>query len=204
MKLTAEQQARLDHLTARTDLTAAELSELAFLQNLATGSETDEATEADTDPTEPTDTADAPDPATTETAAAKKPGIFDRAMSAVQGRSALLADLATVRDDLVAMTAERDTLAAASAALETRAQAGEAFAIRVAELESERSTVSQAAARIAASSHVAADDLPETSEDEIETLESVREKLSTETDPRERSRLAKKARALRTPAASLN
>ncbi len=95
------------------------------------------------------------------------------------------------------MTQEREALAAQVADLTNRAEAGEAFAARVAELESERHTVSQAAARIAASSHVAPEALPETSTDEIETLDSVREQMASETDPKERSRLAKKARALR-------
>jgi regulator of replication initiation timing len=210
MKLTAEQSARLDDLTARADaLNAAELAELAFLRGLQADAseESDESDTADTADTsdESEETTDEPDTSETPSAAApasKKPGIFERAASVLQSRSALLADLSGVRDQLAAMTAERDTLAAQVADLRSRAEAGEAFAARVAELESERHTVSQAAARIAASSHVTEADLPETSSDEIETLDSVREKLATEKDPKERSRLAKKARALRNATAS--
>jgi hypothetical protein len=201
MKLTAEQSARLAVLTAREDLDAAEQAEVSFLQNLAA--------QADADPEENVPAADEildePEldaPADPEASApAKKPSVFERAMSAVQGRSALLADLSAARLELASAIEERNALAAQIADLTNRADAGEAFAARVAELESERHTVSQAAARIAASSHVEPDALPETSEDEIETLETVREKLASETDPKERSRLAKKARALRETAA---
>jgi hypothetical protein len=207
MKLTAEQSARLDDLTARADaLNAAELAELAFLRGLQADA-SEESDESDTsDQSEETEeTTEEPDTTETPSAAApatKKPGIFERAACVLQSRSALLADLSGVRDQLAAMTAERDTLAAQVDDLRSRAEAGEAFAARVAELESERHTVSQAAARIAASSHVTESDLPETSSDEIETLESVREKLATEKDPKERSRLAKQARALRNATAS--
>lgn len=209
MNLSAEQQARLDDLSARTDLSAAESAELAFLQNLAAqGSE--EAEQAESDGSDTSDTSDEAAPTVEEPAAAsaatatKKPGIFERAMAAVQSRSSLLTDLSQVREDLVAVTSERDALAAQVADLTSRAEAGEAFAARVAELESERHTVSQAAARIAASSHVAPDALPETSQDGIETLDDVREKLATETDPKERSRLAQKARELRNATVAMN
>ena len=217
MKRTAAQQLRLDDLASReTALPAAEVAELTFLRSLESDEPAaDETTPADEDggtgtPDDelsdeaPADAAPTDAPAAAAGTAPKvKQSIFEVAMDRVRSRTALLADLSTAHEQLATMTAERDALAARVAGLEQRAAAGEAFATRVAELESERSTVSMAAARIAASSHVDPEQLPETS-DNVETLDSVREQLATETDPKERSRLAKRAKALRNAPATVS
>ena len=211
MKLSADQQAPLDALTAReSELSAPELAELNFLRNIATSEETpSDEPAADDEVTEPIDPASVPDEEAitdapgTVTITAAKPSIFDRAASVLKGRQNLSAEITELRAHLNAANERNDALVIENADLAKRAAAGEAFAHRVAELESERSTVSQAAARIAASSHVEPADLPETSDD-IETLESVRSQMAETSDPKERSRLAKRARVLRDQSASLN
>lgn len=205
MNLTAEQQLRLDQLTTREhdSITAAEMAGLNFLRTLASAEPAAEDAPAEEAPAEEVP---AEEPAAPEAAAPvkMKQSIFKIAEDRIRSRTALLADLSGARDQLAAMTAERDALAAQVADLTNRATAGEAFAARVAELESERCTVGQAAARIAASAHVAPEALPETS-DNVETLDGIRAQINSTTDPKERSRLATKARALRdAPVSSMN
>ena len=195
MKLTAAQKARLDDLTAReSELTDGERAEMTFLAGLEVPEASAEASAEESAEITPEET-----PAVEESAEetpATKPSIFTRAAAVLKSRENLSADLATVRNELASANETITRLTAENEDLSMRAAAGEAFATRVAELESERATVSQSAARIAASSHVSPDDLPETSDD-IETLDTVRTQIAAETDPKKRSILAKRARELR-------
>lgn len=130
--------------------------------------------------------------------------VFQRAEAAFRNRETLLTERNQARDDLAAandliaeqqeqiatLTQERDDALA-------EAEQGARLAERIAELEDERETVSEGAARIAASSHVESDDLPESSADEVMTLDEIREKIRSTTDSREKARLAKMARDIR-------
>lgn len=213
-KLNSDQQARLDVLTGQSELSDIEAAELQFLQKLgavAAESETEEEVEepeaADESETEETDTPDEELEAEEPEAEASAPKltIFQKANAVLNSRKALVANADNATTELNAALDEITTLKAENARLAEEAKQGKALAARVAELEHEATTVSAGAARIAASNHVAESDLPEASSD-METLEDIRTQMAATTDPREKGRLAQKAKLLREAgsAASLN
>lgn len=164
----------------------------------------EESAESDTDAPSETTNHDPTDSAVGASEDSAPLSVFQRAEAAFRNRESLLTERNQARDDLAAandliaeqqeqiasLTQERDDALA-------EAEQGARLAERIAELEDERETVSEGAARIAASSHVESDDLPESSADEVMTLEEIRQKIRETTDPREKARLAKMARDIR-------
>lgn len=164
----------------------------------------EESAESDTDAPSETTNHDPTDSAVGASEDSAPLSVFQRAEAAFRNRESLLAERNQARDDLAAandliaeqqeqiasLTQERDDALA-------EAEQGARLAERIAELEGDRETVSEGAARIAASSHVESDDLPESSADEVMTLDEIRQKIRETTDPREKARLAKMARDIR-------
>ena len=130
--------------------------------------------------------------------------VFEQAKAKLKSRSALASELKQAKADLVdaqsTITQLEDDLRHAQA----EAKEGKALATEIAELKEEQTTVSKAAANIAASNHVDSSDLPEAGEDSLSSLEDIRSAIAATDDPKEKGRLARMARDMRNAEAGLN
>lgn len=204
MNLTAEQHARLAELEGRESLTEAEASELNALQHLASL----ESTEQDDPAPAEEPAADEPeteDPEATEQGNASEVTLFDRARAALRSRETLLAERNQAREEL-AQAAQRITELENRVAeqdgqilaLTERANQAAELEQQIVRLEEEAADASTRAAQIAGAAHVDAEELPSASSEPVaDTLDSIREQIAATSDPKEKGRLAAKAREIR-------